>query len=61
MKLSCKNICKLQEFFANLKCPHCFSAEVELCEDEKGENVECKTCGCHFESKPELLQQHGWE
>ena len=60
MKLSCKNICKLQEFFANLKCPHCFSAEVELCEDEKGENAECKACGCHFEAKPDL-QTHGWE
>lgn len=60
MKLSCKNICKLKEFFANLKCPHCFSAKVKLCEDEKGENAECESCGCQFEFKPELLENY-WE
>ena len=41
MKLSCKQICKLQEFLANLKCPNCFSAKVQLCEEEKEENAEC--------------------
>ena len=55
MKLSCKQICKLQEFLANLKCPDCFSAKVTLCEDEKDENAECESCGCQFEFKPELM------
>lgn len=59
MKLSCKQICKLQEFLANLKCPHCFSAKVALCEDEKDENAECESCGCQFEFKPELIDS--WE
>ncbi len=59
MKLSCKQICKLKEFMANLKCPNCFSAKVQLCEDEKDENAACETCGCEFEFKPDLIS--GWE
>lgn len=56
MKLSCKHICKLQEFLANLKCPHCFSAKVQLCEEEKNENATCESCGCRFEFRPEFLE-----
>ena len=56
MKLSCKQICKLQELFINLKCPNCFSTNVQLCEDEKGENANCKSCDCHFEFKPGLFE-----
>jgi hypothetical protein len=59
MKLSCEQICKLQAVVANLKCPKCFSAKVELCEEEKDENAECESCGCQFEFKPELLGR--WE
>jgi len=56
MKLSCKQLCKLQEFLANLKCPNCFSAKVQLCDEEKEENAECESCGCSFEFRPELME-----
>jgi len=59
MKLSCEKICKLREMMMNLKCPNCFSAKVQLCEEEKDENAACEACGCEFEFKPELLS--GWE
>ena len=58
MKLSCKQMCKFQEFLANLKCPHCFSAKVRLCEEEKDKNAACESCGCQFAFKPELLRGH---
>ncbi len=58
MKLSCEQICKLKEFFYNLKCPHCFSAKVKLCSEEKEKNAACESCGCEFEFRPEFLQQH---
>jgi hypothetical protein len=56
MKLSCKNLCRLQEFFANLKCPNCFSAKVKLCEEETDKNAQCQDCQCEFEFRPELIQ-----
>lgn len=59
MKLTCEQICKLREAVANLKCPNCFSVKVHLCEEEKEENAECKSCGCEFEFRPELMGQ--WE
>ena len=55
MKISCKYICKLQEIFANLKCPGCFSAKVQLSEDEQDENATCESCGCRFEFKLDRL------
>lgn len=55
MKLTCGQICKLKEFMANLKCPDCFSAKVQLCEEEKDENAECEACGCQFEFKPDRM------
>jgi len=54
MKLSCRQWCRIKEFLANLKCPRCFSAEVELCEEENDENAECRSCGCKFEFNPEI-------
>ena len=53
MKLNAKQWCKIQEALANLKCPHCFSAKVQLSEDEK-ENANCEDCGCKFEFNPDL-------
>ena len=55
MKLGKKKWCKIQEFLANLKCPHCFSAKVDLAEKED-ENVECKDCGCTFEFDPDMIR-----
>jgi hypothetical protein len=54
MKFGAKKWCKIQEMLANLKCPHCFSAKVDLREEEK-ENAECVDCGCKFEFNPEFL------
>ncbi len=57
MKLSKNHWCKIQQFFANLKCPRCFSAKVDLTENE-GDNAECKDCGCTFEFDPEYMITH---
>ena len=54
MRLSCNQLCRLKEFFANLICPKCFSAEVELCDEEAEENATCGLCGCEFKFNPEL-------
>ncbi len=54
MKLSPSQWCKIQEMLANLKCPNCFSAKVNLIEDEK-ENADCKDCKCKFEYNPDLV------
>ena len=54
MKLSCEQLCKMKEYFANLKCPKCFSAQVTLCEIETDENAACDECGCEFKFNPEL-------
>ena len=54
MKLGAKRWCKIQEFLANLKCPHCFSVKVDLNENED-ENAECKDCGCRFEFDPDVM------
>jgi len=59
MKFTNEQICKLKEFVLNLKCPDCYSAKVQLCEEEKDENAECEACGCQFEFKPDLLKR--WE
>ena len=60
MKLSCSQICRLKEMVANLKCPNCFSKDVELCEEETENNAECGMCGCRFQFQPELLP-HSFE
>ncbi len=54
MKLSCEQLCKLKESFANLKCPECFSAQVALCEKETEKNATCDECGCEFKFNPQL-------
>lgn len=54
MKLTCEQLCRLKEFFANLKCPKCFSAQVTLCEEETEENATCELCGCDFKFNPEM-------
>lgn len=53
MKLDPKKWCKIQEALANLKCPHCFSAQVKLTEDAK-ENAKCEKCGCTFKYDPDM-------
>ena len=53
MKLDPKKWCKIQEIMANLKCPGCFSAKVDLTEDED-ENAACEDCGCKFEFNPDI-------
>ncbi len=50
--LTCKQLCKLKEIFANLKCPDCFSTHIELCEEETEKNAECSACGCKFKFGP---------
>jgi hypothetical protein len=56
MSGSCDSQCNKTEFFANLKCPNCFSKEVSICRDEAGEaqSGECTLCDCQFELNPEL-------
>jgi hypothetical protein len=54
MNLSCFQLCRIKEFFANLACPKCFSAQVTLCEEEAEENAACETCGCEFKFNPEI-------
>ena len=54
MKISKRQWCKIQQFFANLKCPHCFSVKVDLKETDD-ENAECQDCGCKFEFNPEVM------
>ncbi len=56
MKFSYRTLCRLQEFFANLKCPNCFSTKVKLCEEETEKNAQCEECKCEFEVHPEMLQ-----
>jgi predicted RNA-binding Zn-ribbon protein involved in translation (DUF1610 family) len=60
MKLSCSQWCHIQEMLANLKCPDCFSAKVELCEEETEKNAQCSECGCRFQFNPDLLENR-WE
>jgi len=57
MKLKPETWCKIQETLANLKCPHCFSAKVNLKEKGK-ENAECEDCGCQFEFDPEIAHTY---
>jgi hypothetical protein len=53
MKLNAGFWCKIQQTLADLKCPHCFSEDVKLTEDE-GENAKCEDCGCRFKFDPEF-------
>jgi hypothetical protein len=53
MKIGAKNWCKIQETLANLKCPGCFSAKVDLKEEDE-ENAHCEDCGCKFEFDPDI-------
>ena len=57
MKLGARQWCRIQEFFANLKCPNCFSAKVDLTEIQE-ENAECIDCGCKFEFDPDIIINH---
>jgi hypothetical protein len=54
MDLSCRQLCRLKEAISNLKCPKCFSAEVDLCEEETDRNAHCEACGCQFRFRPEF-------
>lgn len=56
MSISCEDKCARDQFFANLKCPNCFSAEVAVCKDEAADEAtgECKLCDCRFSLNPEL-------
>ncbi len=46
--------CRTMEFFANLKCPNCFSKKVTPCENETAEKGTCEMCGCEFELNAEI-------
>lgn len=46
--------CRAKEFFANLKCPNCFSKKVTPCENEDDEKTTCGLCGCQFELNPKI-------
>jgi hypothetical protein len=50
--------CKVQEFLLEMKCPGCFSKEIELkeCECDTDDNVECKDCGCTFKVNSEVAR-----
>jgi hypothetical protein len=54
MKFKPETWCKIQEMLANLKCPGCFSAKVELTEDCE-ENAACGDCGCTFTFDPDVV------
>ena len=57
MKLGSINWCKVAETLANLKCPHCFSAKVNLAKGDE-ENAKCEDCGCKFEFSPDLFDRY---
>jgi hypothetical protein len=50
--VSCRQLCKIKEKVANLKCPDCFSAEFNTCEEENESKAECRSCGCIFKIGP---------
>ena len=54
MASSSDSNCRTKEFFANLKCPECFSAKVVPCdtEHEHEDKAACESCGCNFELGP---------
>jgi Zn ribbon nucleic-acid-binding protein len=37
---------------ANLKCPACFRAKIDFCEEETDNIAECQSCGCKFDLGP---------
>jgi hypothetical protein len=52
---SCSSIgCRITEFLANVKCPHCFSKKVTPCDKEDDEKGRCELCGCEFDLNPEI-------
>jgi hypothetical protein len=50
--LNCKQLCKIKETLANLKCPACFKTKIDFCEEETENNAECRSCGCKFTFGP---------
>ena len=54
MKLPSNIGCRTKEFFANLKCPNCFSKKVTPCENKAEEKATCEMCDCEFELNPEI-------
>jgi len=58
MKSKSSMWCNIQEFLLDMKCPGCFSKEINLkeCECDDDDNVECKNCGCTFKLNPEVAK-----
>jgi hypothetical protein len=50
--LTCKQLCKIKGMLANLKCPACFRAKIDFCEEETDNIAECQSCGCKFDLGP---------
>ncbi len=55
MNISCAKRCRIEEFFANLKCPTCFSAKAKAGKGELQKNAESQDCQCQIEIKSEDL------
>jgi transcription elongation factor Elf1 len=49
VKVSKRNLCKIQESLINMSCPTCNSNLVTLKDTDEEHNAECKDCGCNFE------------
>ncbi len=49
MPISAKFKCRITAFFANLKCPKCFSKKLTPCEGDPDDKAKCEECGCEFE------------
>jgi transcription initiation factor TFIIIB Brf1 subunit/transcription initiation factor TFIIB len=61
MKTESKIMCKVQEVVLEMKCPGCFSKEINLAECEVDEkNAACQSCGCTFKMNPAAIQNR-WE
>jgi hypothetical protein len=61
MELKSNLKCKMQQKLLEMKCPGCFSKEINLRECECDEdNVECKSCGCTFKLNFETIGTR-WE
>ena len=54
VKISKKNLCRIQETLINLSCPSCDSNLVTLKDTDDEHNAECKDCGCKFEFHPDI-------
>ncbi len=60
MKISKRNLCKLQEVFVNISCPAYNGKLVTLQDTEDADNAVCEDCSCRFEFHPDVSFSEPW-